>query len=1186
MHLFPKSVRGPSVPPRGRHHRPMLERLEPRLALSASPPTMPAGLTIGQTLAAVVSNSALGGVQVQSVSGFAPAPAHLLLTQPGQPAAYGLVSYGATTDTTTTKSFTTLALVAGDGNAVFQDGTIVAQAASAMSSNGSTVTFATLSAATTNSLTVAAAAGFTGTGFICILGGSSIGTGGGGNGIFSYDTAKSRLPTSTTAGTFVGLKPVGASGVGADQPFKDIQVPNGSIVIESCPPTPGSTIVRTTVTLPAAGRPFRLPVIGGQYGFAKPAPGRPGSLIVALPGNQSMIVKYAGISKNGLAFTGCTATGTGTISMNASVSATANGPVSFSFKNNSGQGVAVYAAIAGQLSDANGNLTYGYLVPRQKAGGGNDFTRPLQFVSMASGPPPATVPTFQLFSAASPVGARLSFQVKNSPDARMVSTRVVFGMGLPPVIPISSGKPNFPAMSNPGDPNNRINFDFLEFTMRNVGPNDGTLFINTTQVDQVGLPFTMNVAPADSSGATRGVGVKMGRALLARAYADFIETTFNGGDPLSPATEAAFKGLLTPYRLLNPSDAFTNPPPGFLGVPTLDGYFDAALATFFSNYTAGGFRLQRDGYNFVGTTESGYRPAAYTSSGSLAAGGTVSVTSATATGSQITYEAANGFQKGQTVSITGMSPAGFNLANQTIVAATASSFTIENTLAPQATTQGGSASALPMLTFQPVAGPGGLTAAPISLGAGVLVTGPGITGTAVLTGQPVVDTDQVTFVSLAGDVAANSGSYTFTVPGEFTVLKLEQADASWAPVSGGQTYQVYAPFFAGGATAFPTGLPVGSGIGSLLLSSGGAGYAANTVGQLTFTGGGGNGAAGFYVTDASGTITAVGLTNPGSGYTSMPTIGGFSGTPTKLAVVTASALPAAPPWVAPGGPATVQSPGLMTFGCLGVFADGGGQANAGQVTGTNASGQTLLDIQNTIVSAFNRGVANSVAGGQDVTTFWDTASNFYPAFDATGVNWSNLYAAFLHQPTVSLTRPGSNVGLAYGFAYDDQGNNSTTLTSSFPAAVAVTLQPWRNKRFAPTPLTFTQQPRVSGGTLAAKLRGLAGLQYRYQLYQVASPASGQWTAVGGAVTVTAGNQGYVQISTTAPAAGNTYVLAVWAADTVANGGPAVPFGGQYDVSPRFTVTASQLRAALPRRRTADLPAARQPVRWAALARGR
>ena len=1283
-----------------RHHRaarrrrsasPAVEQLERRLALSAAS-TTPAGLTIGQSLASVVSNTALGGIQVQSVSNFAPggtdqAVNYLLLQQPSAPAPFALVSYENTTNTATTQAFITLAQQAGDGNQILKENTTVTQAARSRSANTLPLTFGSLSNPKTNSLTIQSGAGFTGTGFIYVIGGSSVGAGGGGQAIFSYDKATSSLAQGSS--TFRGLKPVGTVGLNplskatvtaasanagtityvannsfvngqvvsitglltqafnlsnvtihsrtntqftvinsatgpavtaangsatsAVQPFDDILVQPGSVVIEACAPTPGQTIVRLPTTLPATGNTvFQLPVLNGlpTNGFPTPSPQNPGSVIVALADGTTAIVKYTGVTKNGYLLTGCTVKllpgQSRQVLRNAPVSATANAPVTFTFTNNSfprtTPGLAVHVAIAGQKSDANGNLTFGYLVPQQTANK-NDFTKPLQFVSMATGSQPANVPTFELFAAAAKPGATMSFKVHNKPDSRMVSTRIVFGMGLPPVVPIKSNAPAFPAMSNPGDPNNRINFDFLEFTMRNVGPNDGTLFVNTTQVDQVGLPFTMNVSPADSSGASNGVGVRVGRAGLADAYANFITTQFTGSrdQSINPAAEAAFQGLLTPYRLLNPSDAFTNPPASYTAasVPTLDSYFDTALATFFSNYTSGGFRLQRDGYNFVGTTLAGYRPEAYSYEDvTAAAGGTVSVTSATSNGSQITYYAANGFQQGQTVSISGMSPAGFNLANQTIVSASSNSFTIANALTSQPSTAGGSATALPMLSFPAVAVQGGTVPAPISLAAGVLVTGPGITGTAVVTGQPVVSSTNVTTVSVAGQVTAASGQYNFTAPGEFTVLQLQQADANWAPVNDGQQYQVYAPYFAGGATAFPPGLPVGTGIGSLSLTSGGVGYTPNTVGQLTVTGGGGSGAAGFFVTNNAGVVIAIGLTNPGTGYTTMPTIGFTgAGTPTKAAVVTASALPAAPPWVAPGGPATVQSAGLMTFGCLGVFSDGGEQAKAGQVSGTNASGQTLLDIQNTIVSAFNRGVANSVAAVTDVTTFWNTAANFYPkpvtptAPSTTGANWSNLYAAFLHRPSISVARPSDpTVGLAYGFAYDDQGGNSTTLTSSFPQAVSVTFKPWPNPRFAPTPLAFgpTGLPQVRQGVLSASLQGLAGKLYRWQLFQVPSPASGSWTAVGSPTAVTAGNGGIVSISAAAPAAGR-YALVVWAADVIANSSPsmtaaAMQFGGQYAVWPWVTVTASQLRAAPPRLRIAGLPAARQPLRVTAGAR--
>jgi hypothetical protein len=57
-----------------------------------------------------------------------------------------------------------------------------------------------------------------------------------------------------------------------------------------------------------------------------------------------------------------------------------------------------------------------------------------------------------------------------------------------------------------------------------------------------------------------------------------------------------------------------------------------------------------------------------------------------------------------------------------------------------------------------------------------------------------------------------------------------------------------------------------------------------------------------------------------------------------------SPLPAAPPWIAP------TSAGKMVFGNLGAFADGAAQASDGQIRGTGATGQILLDIENRLFS--------------------------------------------------------------------------------------------------------------------------------------------------------------------------------------------------------------------------------------------
>jgi hypothetical protein len=76
------------------------------------------------------------------------------------------------------------------------------------------------------------------------------------------------------------------------------------------------------------------------------------------------------------------------------------------------------------------------------------------------------------------------------------------------------------------------------------------------------------------------------------------------------------------------------------------------------------------------------------------------------------------------------------------------------------------------------------------------------------------------------------------------------------------------------------------GIGSLTITTAGVGYSAGT---LSATGGSGSGFAGTYSV-TSGAITTVTITNPGSGYTSVPTvvISGSNGVGETDAVITAA----------------------------------------------------------------------------------------------------------------------------------------------------------------------------------------------------------------------------------------------------------------------------------------------------------
>ena len=70
------------------------------------------------------------------------------------------------------------------------------------------------------------------------------------------------------------------------------------------------------------------------------------------------------------------------------------------------------------------------------------------------------------------------------------------------------------------------------------------------------------------------------------------------------------------------------------------------------------------------------------------------------------------------------------------------------------------------------------------------------------------------------------------------------------------------------------GLPSLSGdtIASVTITDGGEGYLSASPPAVTFSGGGGTGAAGTAVVNSSGLVTGVTITNAGSGYTSVPTI--------------------------------------------------------------------------------------------------------------------------------------------------------------------------------------------------------------------------------------------------------------------------------------------------------------------------
>ena len=124
-------------------------------------------------------------------------------------------------------------------------------------------------------------------------------------------------------------------------------------------------------------------------------------------------------------------------------------------------------------------------------------------------------------------------------------------------------------------------------------------------------------------------------------------------------------------------------------------------------------------------------------------------------------------------------------------------------------------------------------------------------------------------------------------------------------------------------------------------------------------------------------------------------------------------------------PGMFMTSGAMVFANAGVFAYSGGYS-ADEAT-------VVLNLQNQLVSALNRGVANAAPNsGADgySSKYWGTQTNWYPSDTR-----QNLFSLFMHTATVSAGTEnipvfiqatgsttcarGTTMGQAYGFAYDE-----------------------------------------------------------------------------------------------------------------------------------------------------------------------
>ncbi|WP_446743421.1 malectin domain-containing carbohydrate-binding protein [Silvibacterium acidisoli] len=173
-----------------------------------------------------------------------------------------------------------------------------------------------------------------------------------------------------------------------------------------------------------------------------------------------------------------------------------------------------------------------------------------------------------------------SHQLKLPP---LSSGRIYISEGSPlymSIVPAANG-PNGYAGPNPlngTDPNLNVHYDWYEFT---YGAN-GSIFINTTQVDQFGLPLLLDVW---GSGETfhMQVGINESIANLDKEYAAQVPADFQ-----VPA--------LTNLRILAPKQSVTMATGGFSQT-----YFQSLIANAWAQYATKPLSITVNGRQFTGT---------------------------------------------------------------------------------------------------------------------------------------------------------------------------------------------------------------------------------------------------------------------------------------------------------------------------------------------------------------------------------------------------------------------------------------------------------------------------------------------------------------------------------------------------------------------------------------------------------
>lgn len=333
----------------------------------------------------------------------------------------------------------------------------------------------------------------------------------------------------------------------------------------------------------------------------------------------------------------------------------------------------------------------------------------------------------------------------------------------------------------------------------------------------------------------------------------------------------------------------------------------------------------------------------------------------------------------------------------------------------------------------------------------------------VLVGVPVVRT--ATAISSRSGSGVNAITVTNAGAGYLTTPSVTIGNNGWQGYTSAPQVRIS---FGGITGAIATANRSGTGISSITINYGGVGYSQATPPEVLFIGGGGTGATGTALVNASGAVIGVTITNSGSGYTSSPVVAFRTGSITHaVATATVSAGRLSAINIVNAGTGYSSAP-TITFS--------GGIANGG----SHALVTPVLD--GTTLAAAT--ITNPGGAVQATATAVRAANGTISA-----INVTNSGSGYTTNPSVTIAAPGGVVtptqlapgGVGSYVHFNNNITGNSTVTFDAPRTVgSLALGDWINAEDftlssgtggVSSSLTFDMGAQGGGQSFLQKLQG-------------------------------------------------------------------------------------------------------------------